>query len=200
MKLTIPRLQQFYDQLKRSMEDCTIIIAGGAVRDALNGREVKDLDVYIQCGLDWDKDPCDVAEEVESVIFTWNKQFFSKGKCLSEEIVDGGQGAYKGISIQTVWHWDHACGDLPLDLIFVNRDPSTVVKQEFDFGICQAWVGHYGLKTHPAYWTDSLNRTITYLRPTASASLRVKSQEHAGRILTKYPGWKCRGITPINPT
>lgn len=202
MKLTIERLKTFYSQLRKPIDSTSVIIAGGSVRDALNGRDVKDLDVYVQLSYDIEEDSLDAADEIDTVVEAWNKVFFSEGKCIStSDAPDRGRKdtKYGGlVSIKDVWHWKSGLGDLPVDLIFVNRDPALVVKEEYDFGICQAWVGHYGLKTLPAYWSDSFNRTITYLdRHRAGTSMHTKSREHAARILAKYPGWRTRNILPL---
>lgn len=198
MMLTIARLQSFYDQLKSGLEDSTIVIGGGAVYDTLNGRPVRDLDVYVQSPFDWDTGTEDLKEDISNTVTWFNRTYYTSGKCLSKSDID--KKNYGTVSVQTVWHWDHTIGDLPVDMIFVSKPPSEYIETEFSFGLCQAWVGHYGLRTTRAYWRDSLNRTITFmLDHKVGTPAHDKCREHALKLKLKYPDWKFRNITPTNP-
>lgn len=201
MKCSMAQIETAYKSLKKVLPKQQIIIAGGAVRDAIHGKDVKDLDVFIRpINSPWDDDPSEANDTVEDAVSSLNKALFHSGFNLSKQRL--GSKGYAGNAIRDVWHWESGPLGIPLDLIFVDGDPHDSVAK-FDFGICQASFGYYGLRTRREFQRDALNKVITYyhypnphLTHQQAVAAREKSQEHAARILAKYPGWKCHNITP----
>lgn len=196
--LTIARLTEFYAQLKRALPDMSLAIAGGSVRDILCNRQVKDFDIFIQVA-DWKIDPGEAAEEIGFAVDKLNALFFDHGVCKSSKQVSNGSRESYGnshIEIAEVWAWTHGFNDMPCDIVFVDHEPAVAVTDGFDFGICQAWVGHYGLRTTRAFWKDYYNKTLTYMfnRHPGNEKQYKSSQEHLIRLLEKFPRWKPRDI------
>lgn len=198
--LDIFRLQGFYEQIKKAVgPHYPLCIAGGAVRDILCKKPVKDLDIFVQVS-DWEEDPEAAEEEIAHVVEQLNMLFFSKGYSKSEISVAKRTGASYGnshIEIAEVWAWKSGFNDMAVDVVFICHEPSIAVTDGFDFGICQAWVGFYGLKTTPAFWKDYNNKTLTYMfnRHKDNEKQYKSSQEHLVRLLEKFPGWHPRDIT-----
>ena len=188
--LTFERLNEFYGRIKKNtLKGSSLAFAGGAVRDIFCNRPVKDFDIFIQTPTSWDDDSCTAGEEIEETITALNRLFYStateKGSVSVAEASE--ITGYGGSDIINVWGWDHAFNDMPLDLVFINKDIEEHVTQSFDFGLCQAWVGYAGLRTSQAFKRDYANKTITF---TGSTGGNV--DDHARRIAAKYPGWKFR--------
>lgn len=196
--ITIARIQEFYSRVKRVLPEFPLAFAGGCVRDVICGREVKDFDLYIQV-TDWEEtSPAEADSDIDLCIERLNKLLFSSGKTKSRgiEIENEEARSYKDshITIYDVWGYEHAFNDMPCDVIFVKDDLQTVFEDSFDFGICQAWVGHYGLRTTKWFWKDYHNKTITYMFNPIDAKQYASSQAHLARILPKYPDWRPRDI------
>lgn len=64
MKLAIDQLAKLEDSLRWHIKHQTFAIAGGAVRDALLGREVKDIDVFIAMGEREDYEDFDAERDI----------------------------------------------------------------------------------------------------------------------------------------
>jgi hypothetical protein len=171
-----------------------LVIAGGSVRDVLNNRPVKDIDVFMQVP-DWEHDPLQASELIDEVVAAVGKLFYSPGVSRETVIVNDpdAEGDASDISydIHSVWHWTCGFNCMPVDIVFIKEDPAKCY-EAFDFGLCQALVSPvYGLRTSRAYQRDSLNREITFL---LNAAQRDRSRVHLSHFLPKYPGWKVRGI------
>lgn len=198
--ITIQRLMSFCNTLKKASPDISLVCAGGAVRDILNNRPVKDFDFFVQLSADWEKSPGDAAEEIDDLISYWNRVFYSQGLIRETQIVplhnDGRDSSLasdvSGCDIHSVWHWDHGFNDMPCDIVFVRHEPAKCI-DNFDFGICQAYVsGNYGLRTSRAYQRDAFDKRITYV---GSDEGRERSRRHLNNFYPKYDGWKVSGIT-----
>lgn len=196
--ITIARIQEFYARIKKVLPEYPIAFAGGCVRDVICNRPVKDFDLYIQI-TDWDHEsPLEASEDIDTCISRLDKLLFSDGKPKSKghDITDEEARSYKDshIRICDVWGYDHAFNDMPCDVIFVKDELTVTFEDGFDFGLCQAWVGHYGLRTTKWFWRDYHNKIITYMFSPADQRQYKASQEHLARILPKYPGWRPRDI------
>lgn len=205
IEMTIDRLKGYYDQLRKALplhvkDGFGIAIAGGCVRDTLLKRPIKDIDIMIEVR-SWYNDPHETEEDIDYIVEQLDKLFFTKGQCKSAISVESRRGRYSGshMDLASVWGWEHGFNDYPVDVLFVAQHPSDEIKEQFDFGICQAWVGFYGLETTRAFWKDQTDKTITYLRKdgvTSPAQLEACGK-HATRLLAKYPGWKLLGISAV---
>lgn len=189
--LTIPNLKLWHDKLRACMKgtgDYSFAFAGGCVRDILLNREVKDLDLFIQIPYGWDTSSAEDAQDcVETAIADMNLLLMSKAVCKSDMTIEEAEAKYGAIKIQNVWHYENAFNDVPMDVIFLNEHPADYIKAGFDLGICQAWVGFYGIRTTEAFRRDLINKTMTFL---LGEDRRADSRKHFERITHKYPGWR----------
>lgn len=193
--LTVDRLTSFGASMKQAIKGAApLVIAGGAVRDVLNNRPVKDIDVFMQVP-DWEHNPLDASELIDDVVAAVNKLFYTTGVSRDSLIVSDpdcqGDASDVSYDIHSVWHWTCGFNCLPCDIVFIREDPAKCY-EAFDFGICQALVSpSYGLRTSRAYQRDALDRKITFL---LGDEERERSRIHLSHFLPKYPGWKVSGI------
>lgn len=194
--LTVERLTSFGRTMKQAIKAAApLVIAGGAVRDVLNNRPVKDIDVFMQVP-DWEHSAFEASELIDEVVAAVNKLFYSSGSPRESLTIEAESGEASDISydIHSVWHWAHGFNNLPCDLVFIKEDPAACY-EAFDFGLCQALVSPaYGLRTSRAYHQDALNRKITYLLGSQGEEQRQRAKRHLNRFLPKYSGWKVSGI------
>lgn len=115
--LTIERLTSFGASMKRAIKAATpLVIAGGSVRDVLNNKPVKDIDVFMQVP-DWEHSPFEATELIDQVVEAVNKLFYSNGSTRESLTVNATSSEASDISydIHSVWHW------YPLCLALVSR-------------------------------------------------------------------------------
>lgn len=194
--LTVDRLTSFGASMKRAIGGrAPLAIAGGAVRDVLNNRPVKDIDIFVQVP-DWEHEPLEASELIDEVVAAANKLFYSTGVSRESTTVrdPGGHDDTSDISydIHSVWHWSSGFNCYPCDIVFIKEE-AVKCYEAFDFGLCQALVSPtYGLRTSRAYQRDVIEKTITYLL--GEGDQKERSKAHLGRFQPKYQGWKIRGI------
>lgn len=194
--LTVDRLQAFGVSMRQATSGkAPLVIAGGAVRDVLNNKHVKDIDVFVQVP-DWEHNPLEASELIEEVVAAVNKLFYAPGVSRETVIITDPNGDcdvsdVSNYDIHSVWHWESGFNSMPVDIVFIKGDPSKCY-EAFDFGLCRALVSPiYGLRTSRAYQRDSLNQEITFL---LDDSQRDRSRIHLSHFLPKYPGWKVKKI------
>lgn len=156
--------------------DC--IIAGGAIRDTLNNRPVKDIDVFIDARYK----------------HAWN-QWCNHGRRLGKNdqyavsaMVDDVYELPAGLS---------ALGydSLPIQLIFLRCAPTEYVSDYFDFGICKTWYDGNHIHCHKDYLHDINNKAITMGLDDNTFKMAYPRRQyalaqmlgHALRIKSKYP-------------
>lgn len=197
--ITIARLMGFYKSLCKMVGTAyPLCIAGGAIRDVLCKKPVKDFDIFIQI-TDWEDEPEEASGDIDFIVSQLNRLFFGEGYSKSSTSVkQRGSKSYgdSHIEIAEVWAWEHGFNDMPCDVIFISHEPAVAVTDGFDFGICQAWIGFYGLRTTSNFWKDYHNQTLTYMfnRHSGNEEQYKSSQAHLVRLLEKFPGWKSRDI------
>lgn len=201
--ISIPKLQEFCGVLARCFPKAEIAIAGGAVRDLLHNKPVKDIDCFIYL------DPVKAqSRPLDELITTWHDDedlyamWFDGCEALGTHLycsyeMDGdpmdlfnGKGySYAAFSLVDYPKGPHMH---PVQLIFINEPPLDNVRDHFDFGLSQCWVTQAGLGMTPAYWRDVELHRITYLRSRVEPNeqRRKSSKERAERLKAKYPGWK----------
>lgn len=173
-----------------------LVMAGGAVRDTINKRKVKDFDFFVNVP-DWEDDGLEAVEAIERVVEALNKQFYAPGEVRETVRVgdaDNGASDCNGYDIHSVWHWEHGYNDMPVDVVFIRGEVAKAY-DAFDFALCQALVSPlYGLRTTTKFQRDVCDKTITYI---GTDEGRDRSKIHLGHFLAKYAGWKVRGIAPL---
>ncbi|MBB3693045.1 hypothetical protein [Sphingomonas sp. BK580] len=144
------------------------LIAGGALRDLDNGREVKDLDIFAPNVPDLD---------------TFRALAARFGVLLS---VMGGYESWA--TAECVGVIDLQIGDQPFQLIGLRSGPETILPR-LDFGICRIGFDGSEVIRTDEYLADQATQTFTLLRADDDAQ-RDRSLRRFDRLSAKYPGWK----------
>lgn len=151
------------------------IIAGGAVRDTLLGRAVKDIDVFM--------DSAYKTVFMNSVSAQyWKRLGRSHTEYKLANVVDEVYETSFG------YQW-------PVQVIFCSIDPEEYVTRYFDLGICKAWYDGTRIHCHKDFIKDVNNKTIamclddkTLRRAYPNTAYAIKHiKAHANRIHAKYP-------------
>ena len=151
------------------------VIAGGALRDLDNGREVKDIDVFYT----------DDLERPLVLDYVLEGLFVYHSRCAGiymDDAADEVDGTATYISIN---------GDLPdLNLIQLRKDfnPARVIDR-CDFGLCQIGYDLRGVVKTPQYEYDKANQCFTLTRAESIEGVR-RSLKRFERLQRKYVGWK----------
>lgn len=165
------------------------IIAGGAVRDRIGGKLVKDIDIFIsesewvKAGLHY-KAPSDWTCLGKGALAQSASGYLTNRQLL--QVIDKTPtGAPRPQAL------------IETQLVIVNGDPVDHVHKYFDFGICKAWYDGSYIRCHPEFVRDMTNRTIT-LTLTQKALHEMYGEEmdvddvvdaakqHGKRIQSKY--------------
>lgn len=144
------------------------LIAGGALRDLDNGREVKDLDIFAPDVTDLDD---------------------LKARAGHFGVLLSVMGGYESWATEEcVGVIDLQIGDQPFQLIGLRSGPETILPR-LDFGICR--IGFDGTEVIRTgdYLADQATQSFTILRADDSAQ-RERSLRRFERLSAKYPGWK----------
>jgi hypothetical protein len=162
------------------------ILAGGALRDLDNQREVKDLDIFIVKDEKWD------ALEILSELIGVKGTFGDKGKHGSDTL-DALSEVYDfrmyppGLMppVQVIEMSCAACEmGMGLDLPVVNPAVFLAAQLErFDIGLCQIGWDGTNIQYTQAYTHDKVNKTLTVMHnDTYGATINRVIRIHA-----KYP-------------
>lgn len=200
--LSIHKLQAFCGTLAMCFPDADIAIAGGAVRDLLHDKPVKDIDcfIYLDAVKKQSRPLTELVTEYrsdEEIAAAWYDGCTSLADILHSEWEGDGAdldasnskgysyGAFSLVDFKQGLHMH------PVQLVFINEHPLDNVKNHFDFGLSQCWVTQAGLGWTSAYWHDRENHRITYLRSKVEPNeqRRRSSRDRAERLKAKYPGW-----------
>jgi hypothetical protein len=200
--LTIPRLQAACLEINQCFPEAKVVIAGGAVRDVLNHKQVKDIDAFIQMDHSLDDERLHQqwwrgCEELACRYHcSWSapdwerralKDILAEGEPLEQARNSKGYG-YGAFSLV-----DFPTGPFmhPWQLVFIDIDPEVNVRHHFDFGLSQCWVTPNQLRMTPAYWKDHFHRRITYTPSVEPCEVRRESSRHRLlRLREKYAGWE----------
>lgn len=177
--------------------DPTAIVAGGAIRDTLLGKPVKDVDIFMSARN---------AHRIVSVLKEWyavgddsyarNLVNPPTGFGQLASAAAGGATGYENNHILQVFERHDL--ELPANLIVLDVDPVMYVTDGFDFGICKAWYDGNCVHTHKDFGNDVNSRTITMtltadqlkqLYPSVKKGLS-QLKDHALRIQRKYPNFR----------
>jgi len=143
------------------LDKCTeypILLAGGAVRDVLNGREIKDFDFFVD-------------NRAKIALVDKSPYVFDK---VSIEYYDNDLEAYNLSST--------FLGSRGMQFMFTNMAPEIYIQDKFDIGLCKCWVNikHGNLHLTEAYEKDVRDCTIS-----VECNDRF-NVEHIKRVQDKY--------------
>lgn len=160
------------------------VLAGGALRDLLLDRPIKDLDVFIEAG------SMQRAEEAMA-------DLQARGFAITFE--PGELTAYpEDQNLEVVAVADltppKACmayaglQPLPVQLIFTNW-PSANIMDRFDYGICQVVYDGEEITFGPHFNSDRVGEVFRLRRDRPTPISMRGSVHRYARLLAKYPGW-----------
>lgn len=157
------------DDLKKAQQHLSGVfgtgaIMGGAVRDTLCQRPVKDIDFYV-----------DYAE--------------MRGSRIHMEWLKSGDVAYDHQYLWGVEDDAYEYAGYPVQLMVNQRGISPLaVLHKFDIGLCMCAIDTEGnLYTTPEFSTDRANSTLTIYRHGWG---ETGVQKHVERLKKKYVGWR----------
>jgi hypothetical protein len=177
-------LQNDIDSLLR--DSC--IIAGGAVRDIIHNKSLKDIDVWVD------------HESYKSSYLgerLWRKLMRMSSDTDSWRIIGAGfnpifkcklfsYGVTNGV--QAVYESDLQWNGYPIQIIAHSNacEPQKLL-DTFDLDICKIALYQGRIVSTPEYHRDVFNKTITQ-RP--SPMNQRLNDDHLQRVAAKFPGWR----------
>jgi hypothetical protein len=188
--LTIERLKTLVGLAQYWIQtDADIIIAGGAPRDILHDRPVKDIDMFVM--LDKEEGNLDLGPNgqhvaIENQEFPRNVRFLAKalGGTMSHHATSSDYGDIVDFCEIT------NLPDLPpIQIIGITERPLEDLFL-YDFGLSQVAVNARGVLYTDAYMNDELNGRITYTPAIPwdqiDAHSKLRSKKRLGRLREKY--------------
>lgn len=175
--LSIQRLQELMKTVQTCFKGCEALCSGGAPRDILNKREVKDIDIF-------------VYPHFTSMWKAGVRQFSEAIHCAPSPPSRTTNSA-DGFPFQVL---DFKSGFMfyPVQIIRVEQPVLQHIQKTFDFGLSMVWVDSQRLRMFPEYWRDYHSRQITYVGGAKSPNAQQleSSRQRLARLKLKYPQWR----------
>jgi hypothetical protein len=166
---------QKYDAILGSLQDlcATAHIAGGAVRDTILDRPIKDIDVFL----------ANDATDEAALLLRSKFGYVKVGEWVSYEL-------FSDPDVSRVARFERADETVPICLIGLKSPkPMDVNVERFDFGICMAaWDGHDVYKTD-AFDHDAGHQTFTLLRADNQPQFNYSMVRFEKLTKQRYAGW-----------
>jgi hypothetical protein len=161
------------------------ILAGGALRDAICGAPIKDMDFFVSAP--------SLAEGEN--LFTAETTYDRLMKLFGESVCLVSTSEYVGSTIAEVY--DLNLRDVPypaqLMVYFGDNDPIMEVGN-FDFGLCQVWTDGKDVVGSEAFSFDRAMKCMT-LKCCPDYASYVRSLSRFERIRQKYPSYQL--VVPV---
>ncbi|HDR8931708.1 TPA: hypothetical protein QDA84_001734 [Burkholderia vietnamiensis] len=188
--ITIEALRELVQTGREVFGVNDLIIAGGAVRDTLNIRPVKDIDMFVSLARH-----TDVQEEMS--------EWFAHacGNIAAGLGVDGSQTfretpAEYGPLVDFCEIPTTPFG-VPLQIILIDDDPVDDV-HKYDFGLSQCFVTPNATFKTDAYLSDERRCRITYTPSAQDLAAMLRSKARLGRLRSKYEFYECVGCAALD--
>lgn len=183
------------------------MIAGGAVRDVLCGREINDIDIFIQHFHDVDDNGTSFQTNWDGMMGgddtnTWLNRVFTEDpnwecSCLyrtyerwQHRNVSPSNIAYGAAASPHIISIDTGCfHDMNFQFIFVNKHPLEFVQKYFDINLCRAWFDGTKVSVSSPFLQDWTNKTITLAGDLTRGEYEYARAEHLPRVRRKYPNF-----------
>lgn len=187
------------------------VIAGGALRDLFNSRQIKDVDIFLrtQGGRKKNKKFIQAAFDAAGIEVQEQTVGYDYGSAIKAKFPEPNTSSEKKSTTQGVTRetemeaWKIIAGprNTEYNIIFVNDNLDRKLSSEalrleqrsvfagglldsFDIGLCQIACDGDSIVSTAAYKDDVKHRRISLLRPNAS------SEDHLQRVVKKYPEWQ----------
>ncbi len=148
-------------------------LAGGALRDLDNGRQIKDVDIFV---------PFIGNDIARKTLQQMLADFIDHKLCeLEHNTHNVSQVGTEGIS-----HFQFEQDGWLFEISQITKafDSKTLL-DSFDIGLCMISLVGNAVYRRPEYQNDIVNKTITVIQETGGGE-----QIHAERIQKKYSGWR----------
>ena len=191
------------------------IIAGGALRDLITEKPIKDVDIFIHdpelqsdirdsgllekladalgimlIGEDekTDRDFIRIDNDFKAIKAGFAEEVIQAGGIDSEYLdSDCDRSVYEAFMnyIVTIKY-----NSVLYQLILIETEPKSYVYNDFDFGICKVFFDGNKLTPTEEFWYDLEHRQITFAGKFSVGQAIHTLFTHRENIIKKYPGWK----------
>lgn len=189
------------------------IIAGGALRDLIVEKPIKDVDIFIsdmdmnvdQTGVfeqlanalgiamlqeceESDRDFLRVDNDFKSIKVDFSDVAAKTGQINSEYLsADSDRVVYESFINYIV---SVKYNSVIYQLILTEAEPKSYVYNDFDFGICKIFFDGNKLTATEEFWYDYENKQITFAGKFSVGQAIHTLFTHRENIIKKFPGWK----------
>lgn len=185
---SIPSLQSLLSDAAVFLKG-DLIIAGGAIRDILNKKQVADIDIF------WlPEDDDDVQEHIAQWASSRNDTVFYPHRASAPSASSG----YSRKTSSGGLKYDFSVATLPsgfalhpIQVVATSHPPREVASQ-FDYGLCQCWLDRRRVGWSRAYFRDYDQHRITYY-PNQDNAPAVALARFA-KLHAKYSDWPFIGL------
>lgn len=190
------------------------VIAGGAVRDTVLDREVKDIDIFImhsnKARLDYLNEILGIKQDFDSWVKNKNVNEISLLVDVDEIKESATEKVLEGITPDeyiSLENYDDTIGKhvgnniifsnisrifnvkyqgLDYQLLFVNKDPLDYINEDFDYGICKIFYDGKEIVASDEFEHDHMNKALTLHGAMTKAGMWRSIMHHGRRIQNKY--------------
>lgn len=163
-----------------------IVCAGGAVRDILCNKPVKDLDFFLEGDASTlfrhSNLYSELCQELNHGCHTRDHVVLDMNK-VSSNTKYGGYGSSELFVVEFPCGWRN----YPIQLVFLPEgNVRKEVFEKFDFGLTRVYCDERGVRAHPTFYHDQLNRRLTYY----GSGWGCTSPERIARLREKYSDYR----------
>jgi hypothetical protein len=160
--------------------DLNAVIAGGCLRDLDNGREVKDIDIFVE-------------GRSADALFGLHRQLVDAGLDCAE--IDPEKMYPIGDGNDLIGCIDITFDECPPLQVIMVYWPLDRLLERFDFGICKVSFDGQCLTFHQDYSADKREQVFRLRRERTGSEL-VASVHRFARLNRKYENWRFELYTP----
>jgi hypothetical protein len=195
----------------QSLGFSSTIVAGGAPRDLYHNKQIKDIDFFLMDPLvsteriDWNSlpnreqslkmsppmfIPYTLGLDIKNCVvgtdsaqgFNWilSKVDFERNSSYSY----GKEFTW----ITQIWNLN-IIYHVPLQFIFTNKNPTLMVEENFDIGMCVCYFDGQKIRYSDEFITDATQRQLTVRGQLTTGQIHKALNDHIPRLQRKYPGY-----------
>jgi len=184
----------------------TAVIAGGAVRDLIFTKEIKDIDIFVQDPKFSSHPVFAPTEHAKDVTtdntFWWHlmkmsntsnprSSYYTDSGDRINRIYDGNRASALADGRHITAVFSGHKNTIKYDIILTRELPEVHVNKYFDIGLCKAYFNGKRFRYTADFMRDQQNKTFTVLGQDMNKDDFKRTVEiHIPRIQYKYPGFK----------